>query len=53
MANSKLASIPSYTIVSGLTPVCRYEYVKHFEQTDHLLPNTWIVVRVDGRGFTK
>ncbi|KAI1251704.1 Glucose-responsive transcription factor [Eutypa lata] len=31
----------------------KYEYVKHFEQTDHLLPNTWIVVRVDGRGFTK
>ena len=32
---------------------CRYEYVKTFEQPDTLLPNTWIVVRVDGRGFHK
>ncbi|KAK3310242.1 Thg1 C terminal domain-containing protein, partial [Chaetomium strumarium] len=30
----------------------RYEYVKQFEQPDKLLPNTWIVIRVDGRGFT-
>ena len=29
----------------------RYEYVKHFEKDDTLLPNTWIVVRLDGRGF--
>ncbi|KAJ5578481.1 tRNA(His) guanylyltransferase [Penicillium hispanicum] len=31
----------------------RYEYVKDFEQPDILLPNTWIVVRIDGRGFHK
>lgn len=31
----------------------RYEYVRLFEQPDTLLPNTWIVVRIDGRGFTK
>lgn len=31
----------------------RFEYVKGFEQPDSLLPNTWIVVRIDGRGFTK
>ncbi|KAL0935233.1 tRNA guanylyltransferase, partial [Colletotrichum truncatum] len=30
-----------------------FEYVKSFEQPDTLLPNTWIVVRIDGRGFTK
>ncbi|OTA64222.1 tRNAHis guanylyltransferase [Hypoxylon sp. EC38] len=30
-----------------------FEYVKQFEQVDNLLPNTWIVVRIDGRGFTK
>ncbi|KAG9235447.1 tRNAHis guanylyltransferas-like protein Thg1 [Amylocarpus encephaloides] len=30
-----------------------YEYVKAFEQPDVLLPNTWIVVRIDGRGFHK
>lgn len=27
--------------------------MKHFEQPDPLLPNTWVVVRLDGRGFTK
>ncbi|KAF5871719.1 putative trna guanylyltransferase protein, partial [Botrytis fragariae] len=31
----------------------RYEYVKAFEQPDLLIPNTWIVVRIDGRGFHK
>ncbi|KAI6356948.1 Glucose-responsive transcription factor [Pyricularia grisea] len=31
----------------------KFEYVKAFEQPDNLLPNTWIVVRIDGRGFTK
>ncbi|KAH8432244.1 tRNA guanylyltransferase [Aspergillus melleus] len=31
----------------------KYEYVKAFEQPDVLLPNTWIVVRIDGRGFHK
>ncbi|KAF2839354.1 tRNAHis guanylyltransferase [Patellaria atrata CBS 101060] len=31
----------------------KYEYVRFFEQPDNLLPNTWIVVRIDGRSFTK
>ncbi|KAE8450633.1 transcriptional activator [Mollisiaceae sp. DMI_Dod_QoI] len=31
----------------------KYEYVKSFEQPDLLLPNIWIVVRIDGRGFHK
>ncbi|VBB71593.1 Putative tRNA(His) guanylyltransferase [Podospora comata] len=31
----------------------KFEYVKNFEQPDNLLLNTWIVVRIDGRGFTK
>ncbi|KAJ5676799.1 tRNA(His) guanylyltransferase [Penicillium maclennaniae] len=31
----------------------KFEYVKDFEQPDILLPNTWIVVRIDGRGFHK
>lgn len=31
----------------------RYEYVKTFESDEKLLPNTWIVVRIDGRGFHK
>ncbi|KAF0558818.1 tRNA-histidine guanylyltransferase 1 [Gigaspora margarita] len=31
----------------------KYEYVKKFERNDSLLPNTWLVIRVDGRGFHK
>ncbi|XP_058055327.1 probable tRNA(His) guanylyltransferase [Anopheles bellator] len=29
----------------------RFEYVKGFEQEDKLLPNCWVVVRIDGKGF--
>ncbi|KAL2419581.1 tRNA(His) guanylyltransferase [Exophiala dermatitidis] len=29
----------------------KYEYVRSFERDEILLPNTWIVVRIDGRGF--
>ncbi|KAL8898054.1 MAG: hypothetical protein Q9207_006898 [Kuettlingeria erythrocarpa] len=29
----------------------KYEYVKLFEQHFNLLPNTYVVVRIDGRGF--
>ncbi|RKF80341.1 tRNA guanylyltransferase [Golovinomyces cichoracearum] len=29
----------------------KYEYVKLYEQSDTLLPNTWLVVRIDGRSF--
>jgi len=31
----------------------KYEYVRDFERDESLLPNTWIVVRIDGRGFHK
>lgn len=31
----------------------KYEYVKEFEREDVLLRNTWVVVRIDGRGFHK
>ncbi|MCJ1296492.1 tRNA-His guanylyltransferase [Xylographa carneopallida] len=31
----------------------KYEYVKTFEKSDLLLPSTYIVVRIDGRGFHK
>ena len=31
----------------------KYEYVKEYEQSTPLLPSCYIVVRVDGRGFTK
>ncbi|KAL8945298.1 MAG: hypothetical protein Q9211_000174 [Gyalolechia sp. 1 TL-2023] len=29
----------------------KYDYVKSFEQTAQLLPNTFLVVRIDGRSF--
>ncbi|KAF5096590.1 hypothetical protein DV451_004180 [Geotrichum candidum] len=29
----------------------RFEYVRSFERENYLLPDTWIVIRVDGRGF--
>lgn len=33
--------------------IFRYGYVRHFEQPDSILPNTWIVVRIDGHSFHK
>lgn len=29
----------------------RYEYVKSYEQDDKILPNVWIVIRIDGKKF--
>lgn len=31
----------------------KFEYVRKFETEDKLLPNCWIVVRIDGKGFHK
>ncbi|KAG9292887.1 hypothetical protein G9A89_016249 [Geosiphon pyriformis] len=31
----------------------KFEYVKSFEKDESLLPNTWLVVRLDGRSFHK
>ncbi|XP_015607527.1 probable tRNA(His) guanylyltransferase isoform X2 [Cephus cinctus] len=31
----------------------KFEYVKQFERDDSCLPNCWIVVRIDGRSFSK
>lgn len=31
----------------------KFEYVRNFETEDKLLPNCWIVVRVDGKSFHK
>jgi hypothetical protein len=46
-------STESPVISDPLLIIDRFEYVKNFEQPDVLLPNTWIVVRIDGRGFHK
>lgn len=31
--------------------VLRFEYTRLFEQPDNILPRTWVVIRIDGRGF--
>lgn len=31
----------------------RFEYVRNFETEDKILPNCWIVVRIDGKAFHK
>ena len=31
----------------------KFEYTRKFEADDKLLPNAWIVVRIDGKGFHK
>lgn len=31
----------------------KFQYVKHFEQDTSLLKNTYIVIRIDGKGFSK
>lgn len=31
----------------------KYDYVREFELDDRCLPNCWIVVRIDGRNFSK
>nr|XP_023015557.1 probable tRNA(His) guanylyltransferase [Leptinotarsa decemlineata] len=31
----------------------KFEYVKNFEQDEKILPNCWIIVRVDGKSFHK
>ncbi|XP_076259788.1 tRNA-histidine guanylyltransferase [Rhynchophorus ferrugineus] len=31
----------------------KFEYVRNFETEDYLLPNCWVVVRVDGKAFHK
>lgn len=31
----------------------KFEYVRNFESEDKVLPNCWIVVRIDGKGFHK
>ncbi|XP_060667170.1 probable tRNA(His) guanylyltransferase [Drosophila nasuta] len=44
----------------NLAPICkrnmacsRYEYVKSYELDDRILPNVWIVIRIDGKKFHK
>lgn len=31
----------------------RFDYVRNYEKNDAILPNCWIVVRIDGKAFHK
>lgn len=31
----------------------RFDYVREFESDDRILPNCWIVIRIDGKAFHK
>lgn len=46
---------PCYRRVSSSSAMAnsKFEYVRAFETDDKCLPNTWIVVRIDGKGFHK
>lgn len=48
-------SLSFFPLPRTLTPLShhRYQYTRHFETPDPLLPSTWIVIRIDGRGFHK
>lgn len=35
------------------TLITKFDYVKNFERDDRCLPNSWIIVRVDGKSFSK
>ncbi|KAL7292152.1 hypothetical protein TKK_0014225 [Trichogramma kaykai] len=39
--------------VNSIMAQSKFEYVRNFELEDRLLPNCWIVVRVDGKNFSK
>ena len=38
---------------SGTMSHSKYEYVRKYEADDRLLPDCWIVVRIDGKAFHK
>lgn len=42
-----------FITTSKLMANSKYDYVKQFEQNDSCLPNSWIIIRVDGKGFHK
>lgn len=51
---SRLISIKAAKFLStSVMAKSKFEYVKTFEADDPLLPNCWIVVRIDGRNFHK
>jgi tRNA(His) guanylyltransferase len=42
-----------YRIETEAMANSRFTYVRDFELADKVLPNTWMLVRIDGKGFHK
>jgi len=49
VSSSVLRSFSSSATMSN----SKYEYVRKFESDDQMLPECWIVVRIDGKAFHK
>ena len=52
-SNINTASIKKEKITMSSKGINKFEYVRKFELMDKLLPNCWIVIRLDGKGFHK
>ncbi|XP_042300067.1 probable tRNA(His) guanylyltransferase, partial [Sceloporus undulatus] len=52
-ATFRLRSGQSCSVVTASAAMAKskFEYVRDFEAEDACLPNCWVVVRLDGRGF--
>ncbi|XP_022914191.2 probable tRNA(His) guanylyltransferase [Onthophagus taurus] len=46
-------NIPHKVLHTTKMAKSKFEYVRNFETEDRLLPNCWIVIRIDGRDFHK
>merc|ERR1719367_596116 len=46
-----LNKVPLIFSYKNMSKTSKYEYVKKFETDDRLLPNCWMVVRIDGKAF--
>lgn len=50
---ANICTLPTLIITTLKMAKSRFEYVKLFEKENFLLPQTYIVIRVDGKGFHK
>lgn len=47
------SKIKRYFRVTTTMANSRFDYVRDFETDDRIMPNCWIVVRIDGKAFHK
>lgn len=53
IVNRKLIPLTKRKFCTTKMACSKYEYVKDFEIDDRIIPNVWIVVRIDGKSFHK